>query len=252
MRKKLLVIEDNKQVLEILAFALGQEGYQIIRADSGSYGLHLAKEYLPDLIIIDLERKEPGNFEICRELREAGIHKPILLFLSSEKEADMLSALDLNIGYIQTPFHMKELLMLINVNIWDVGSEMNSGNPAQFLAFGRIEVDTEQVLVLKDGLPIELTQREYDLLCRLASEPGKVFSREELLELVWGYTYMFAAEIRSTGSSVLESPISLSASGLSVRFSTRISGWDFWKSSSKKAMWRTIPRPLVSSPAFCA
>ena len=252
MRKKLLVIEDNKRVLEILAFALGQEGYQIIRADSGSYGLHLAKEYLPDLIIIDLERKEPGNFEICRELREAGIHKPILLFLSSEKEADMLSALDLNIGYIQTPFHMKELLMLINVNIWDVSSEMNSGNPAQFLAFGRIEVDTEQVLVLKDGLPIELTQREYDLLCRLASEPGKVFSREELLELVWGYTYMFAAEIRSTGSSVLESPISLSASGLSVRFSTRISGWDFRKSSSKKAMWRTIPRPLVSSPAFCA
>ena len=252
MRKKLLVIEDNKRVLEILAFALGQEGYQIIRADSGSYGLHLAKEYLPDLIIIDLERKEPGNFEICRELREAGIHKPILLFLSSEKEADMLSALDLNIGYIQTPFHMKELLMLINVNIWDVGSEMNSGNPAQFLAFGRLEVDTEQVLVLKDGLPIELTQREYDLLCRLASEPGKVFSREELLELVWGYTYMFAAEIRSTGSSVLESPISLSASGLSVRFSTRISGWDFRKSSSKKAMWRTIPRPLVSSPAFCA
>ena len=190
MRKKLLVIEDNKRVLEILAFALGREGYQIIRADSGSYGLHLAKEYLPDLIIIDLERKEPGNFEICRELREAGIHKPILLFLSSEKEADILSALDLNIGYIQTPFHMKELLMLINVNIWDVGSEMNSGNPAQFLAFGRIEVDTEQVLVLKDGLPIELTQREYDLLCRLASEPGKVFSREELLELVWGYTYM--------------------------------------------------------------
>lgn len=252
MRKKLLVIEDNKRVLEILAFALGREGYQIIRADSGSYGLHLAKEYLPDLIIIDLERKEPGNFEICRELREAGIHKPILLFLSSEKEADMLSALDLNIGYIQTPFHMKELLMLINVNIWDVSSEMNSGNPAQFLAFGRIEVDTEQVLVLKDGLPIELTQREYDLLCRLASEPGKVFSREELLELVWGYTYMFAAEIRSTGSSVLESPISLSASGLSVRFSTRISGWDFRKSSSKKAMWRTIPRPLVSSPAFCA
>ena len=109
MRKKLLVIEDNKRVLEILAFALGREGYQIIRADSGSYGLHLAKEYLPDLIIIDLERKEPGNFEICRELREAGIHKPILLFLSSEKEADMLSALDLNIGYIQTPFHMKEL-----------------------------------------------------------------------------------------------------------------------------------------------
>lgn len=184
------MIEDNKRVLEILAFALGREGYQIIRADSGSYGLHLAKEYLPDLIIIDLERKEPGNFEICRELREAGIHKPILLFLSSEKEADMLSALDLNIGYIQTPFHMKELLMLINVNIWDVSSEMNSGNPAQFLAFGRIEVDTEQVLVLKDGLPIELTQREYDLLCRLASEPGKVFSREELLELVWGYTYM--------------------------------------------------------------
>ena len=190
MRKKLLVIEDNKRVLEILAFALGREGYQIMRADNGPYGFHLAKEYQPDLIILDLEQKEPDKFDICRELREAGIHKPILLFLSSEKEANMLSELGLSIGYIQTPFHMKELLMLINVNIWDAGGESNSGNPAQFLAFGRIEVDTEQVLVLKDGLPIELTQKEYDLICCLASEPGRVFSREELLELVWGYTYM--------------------------------------------------------------
>ncbi len=89
------MIEDNKRVLEILAFALGREGYQIIRADSGSYGLHLAKEYLPDLIILDLEQKEPDKFDICRELREAGIHKPILLFLSSEKEANMLSELGL-------------------------------------------------------------------------------------------------------------------------------------------------------------
>ena len=190
MRKKLLVIEDNKRVLEILAFALGREGYQIMRADNGPYGFHLAKEYQPDLIILDLEQKELDKFDICRELREAGIHKPILLFLSSEKEANMLSELGLSIGYIQTPFHMKELLMLINVNIWDAGGESNSGNPAQFLAFGRIEVDTEQVLVLKDGLPIELTQKEYDLICCLASEPGRVFSREELLELVWGYTYM--------------------------------------------------------------
>ena len=161
-----------------------------MRADNGPYGFHLAKEYHPDLIILDLEQKEPDKFDICRELREAGIHKPILLFLSSEKEANMLSELGLSIGYIQTPFHMKELLMLINVNIWDAGGESNSGNPAQFLAFGRIEVDTEQVLVLKDGLPIELTQKEYDLICCLASEPGRVFSREELLELVWGYTYM--------------------------------------------------------------
>ena len=161
-----------------------------MRADNGPYGFHLAKEYQPDLIILDLEQKEPDKFDICRELREAGIHKPILLFLSSEKEANMLSELGLSIGYIQTPFHMKELLMLINVNIWDAGGESNSGSPAQFLAFGRIEVDTEQVLVLKDGLPIELTQKEYDLICCLASEPGRVFSRGELLELVWGYTYM--------------------------------------------------------------
>lgn len=190
MRKKLLVIEDNKRVLEILAFALGREGYQIIRADNGPYGLRLAKEYQPDLVILDLEQKEPDKFDICWELRETGILKPILLFLSSEEEADMLSALNLSIGYIQTPFHMKELLMLINANIWGVGGEVNSGNPAQFLAFGRIEIDTEQSLVLKDGLPIELTQKEYDLICCLASEPGKVFSREKLFELVWNYSYI--------------------------------------------------------------
>lgn len=189
MRKKLLVMEDNQRVLEILAFALGREGYQIIRASDGLTGLRLAEDRRPDLILIDLTRTEPDSFGIFLELRETGIETPVILFLSSEEQAKGLSEPDLNAAYIQKPFQMRELLMLIKVNTWEIDVSGET-EVATRLFFGRIVIDPAQVLVTKDDLPIELTQREYDLLCYLAREPGKVFSREELLEKVWEYSYM--------------------------------------------------------------
>lgn len=193
MRKKLLIIEDNRQVLEILAFALGREGYQIIRAGNGSAGLRMAEERSPDLVLIDLTQAEPDSFTVCRELREAGIEVPVILFLSSEEQVDDLSSIDLNdsyIQYIQKPFQMQELLMQVKVNTWELESVAFEADTAARLFFGRLIIDPAQVLVTKDDTPIELTQTEYDLLYYLAQEPGKVISRKELLEKVWGYFYM--------------------------------------------------------------
>lgn len=189
MRKKLLVVEDNQRVLEILAFALGREGYQIIRAGDGLTGLRLAEERKPNLILMDLTRTEPDSFETCRELHGAGIETPVILCLSSEKQAEGRPELDLNTTYIQKPFQMRELLMQIKVNTWEIDAAGET-EVAERLFFGRIVIDPAQILVTKDGLPVELTRREYDLLYYLAKEPGKVFSRAELLERVWEYSYL--------------------------------------------------------------
>ena len=188
MRKKLLVMEDDKRVLEILALALGREGYQIIRTSGGLNGLRLAEKCGPDLIVIDLARTEPDSFTVCRGLRESGCEAPVLLFLTSEEQAAGQTTQGLDFDYLSKPFQMRELLMRIKVNTWekDAAGEMET---VERLVFGRLEITPEQVLVTKDGLPIELTKREFDLLNYLAQESGKVFPREELLKQVWEYSY---------------------------------------------------------------
>lgn len=192
VRKKLLIIEDNKKVLEILAFALGREGYEIIQANDGLSGLQLAEECSPDLIVLDLAppvtdgAPAVGNLEVCRGLREGG-RVPVLVFtLMDEEKNDLLNAgAD---DYIHKPFAMKELLAKVRVNTWhlDVPAVGRAGI-AKRLVLGRIIIDPEQAVALKDGNILALTQREFDLLAFLAKEPGRVFSREELMRQVWDY-----------------------------------------------------------------
>ena len=185
--RKVLIIEDRKRVLEILAFAVGRERYQIIRAGDGLLGLRLMVEHKPSIILLDLTQTEPNSFETCRGLREEGCEVPIILFVSSEEQADALIALELNADFILKPFTMEDLLMKIKVSTWEMDAQEGKINQ---LIIGRIAIDPEQLQVTKDGLPIVLTQREYDLLYYIAQEPGKVFSREELLGKVWEYSYM--------------------------------------------------------------
>ena len=186
VRKRVLVMEDDQRILEIFAFALGREGYQIIRASDGVFGLRLAEEWEPHLAVIDLAHTEPNSIETCQELRLAGCEIPVILLVSTEKREEDVALL--NAEYLQKPFQMQELLMRIRANTWELDFA-GMGSVARWV-FDRIVIDREQVLVTKDDLPVELTQREYDLLCYLAQEPGRVVTREELLEKVWGYSYM--------------------------------------------------------------
>lgn len=120
---------------------------------------------------------------------EAGNDAPILLLLSSGKQTDITPIPDWNIDYLQKPFQMRELLMKIKVNTWEKDAEGET-ETAERLIFHQLEIIPEQVSVIKDGLSIELTRREFDLLYYLALEPGKVFSREELVKQVWEYSYI--------------------------------------------------------------
>ena len=192
MEKKILIVEDEQNIVDILSFNLEREGYDTIEAYDGPTGLKLALEENPDLILLDLMLPGMDGFDVCRQIRQAGHATPILMLTAREEEADKVLGLELGADdYITKPFSMRELLARVKANIRRVGmvpaAPQGEEPAAAAMKLGRITVDTERATVYKDGKPLDLTQREYDLIRYLASQPGKVFSREALMEHVWNY-----------------------------------------------------------------
>ena len=192
MEKKILIVEDEQNIVDILSFNLEREGYDTIEAYDGPTGLKLALEENPDLILLDLMLPGMDGFDVCRQIRRAGHATPILMLTAREEEADKVLGLELGADdYITKPFSMRELLARVKANIRRVGmvpaAPQGEEPAAAAMKLGRITVDVERATVYKDGKPLDLTQREYDLIRYLASQPGKVFSREALMEHVWNY-----------------------------------------------------------------
>ena len=193
MGKTILIVEDEQNIVDILSFNLSREGYDTLEAYDGKTGLQLALEQNPDLILLDLMLPEMNGFDVCRRIREAGSAVPILMLTAREEEADKVLGLELGADdYITKPFAMRELLARVKANIRRVSMApaqppQPGSEPGKRLDLGRVVVDLEGATVYKDGRALELTQREYDLIRFLASQPGKVFSREALMEHVWNY-----------------------------------------------------------------
>lgn len=187
MGKKILVVEDEKNIVDILVFNLVRDGYDTLEAYDGATGLKLALEQDPDLILLDLMLPEMDGFEVCRRLREAGRTTPVIMLTAREEETDKVLGLELGADdYITKPFSMRELLARVKANIRRT-SMAASAAPVQPMGVERITVDTQAMMVYKDGKPLELTQREYELVKLLAGQKGQVFSRETLMEQVWNY-----------------------------------------------------------------
>ena len=193
MSQRILIVEDEKNIVDILSFNLSKEGYETLEAYDGDAGLQLALEQDPDLILLDLMLPKRSGFDVCRSLRAAGHNTPVIMLTAREEETDKVLGLELGADdYITKPFSMRELLARVKANIRR--SEMaapaaaGSASPAAGrMDLGRISIDQDLMVVYKDGRPLELTQREYELLKFLAAHPGKVFSREALMEHVWNY-----------------------------------------------------------------
>ncbi len=193
MSKRILIVEDEKNIVDILSFNLSKEGYETLEAYDGDAGLQLALEQDPDLILLDLMLPKRSGFDVCRSLRAAGHNTPVIMLTAREEETDKVLGLELGADdYITKPFSMRELLARVKANIRR--SEMaapaaaGAASPAAGrMDLGRISIDQDLMVVCKDGRPLELTQREYELLKFLAAHPGKVFSREALMEHVWNY-----------------------------------------------------------------
>ena len=192
MGKTILIVEDEQNIVDILSFNLSREGYDTLEAYDGPTGLQLALENDPDLILLDLMLPGMNGFDVCRKIRESGSSIPILMLTAREEEADKVLGLELGADdYITKPFSMRELLARVKANIRRVTMAVPAAAPAPaaegLVQRGRVTIDRDRATISKDGRALDLTQREYDLICYLAAQPGKVFSREALMEHVWNY-----------------------------------------------------------------
>ncbi len=193
MSKKILIVEDEKNIVDILAFNLGKEGYDTLEAYDGEAGLKLALEKDPDLILLDLMLPRMNGFDVCKAVREKNRSTPIIMLTAREEESDKVFGLELGADdYITKPFSMRELLARVKANIRR--TEMLTAQPGeagsgedQRMERGRILVDVALLMAFKDGKALDLTQREFELLKFMAAQPEKVFSREALMEHVWNY-----------------------------------------------------------------
>lgn len=188
--KKVLIIEDEKAISDIIKFNLAKEGFDIETAYDGEAGLKKALEWKPDLILLDIMLPIMDGFQVCKKVREVST-VPILMLTAKEEEVDKVLGLELGADdYITKPFGMRELIARIKSNMRRTErSAAPQTTPSQIQEYGNLEIDLNRYEIRKNGIALELTLREFELLKYLAERENKVFSREQLLEEVWGYEY---------------------------------------------------------------
>ena len=189
LNKKILVVDDEQAIVDILKFNLAREGYEVIECYDGRSGYEAALKEKPDLILLDVMLPEMDGFEVCRKLRNE-ISTPIIMITARTEEIDKVLGLELGADdYITKPFGVRELMARVKANLRRTIVPTQSTDNSNKLVFGELEIDFESYEVRKSGKELELTTREFELLKFLSATPGKIFSRENLLEKVWGYEY---------------------------------------------------------------
>lgn len=194
-KKRVLIVDDEKNIVNILKFNLQKEGYDTLEAYDGEAGLQLALQENPDLILLDVMLPKMIGWDVCKKLRETGSSIPVIILTAREEEEDKVLGLEIGADdYITKPFSTRELMARVKANIRRSAMLLSSatapGSGEQMIASGDLSINTDRYEVSKKGTLIELTQREYELLCFLASRPDKVFSRTSLMEQVWNYDYI--------------------------------------------------------------
>ena len=188
MSKKVLVVDDEKNIVDIVVFNLKKEGYEVLSAFDGEEGLKKVYDEDPDLILLDIMMPKMDGFEVCKKIREKK-DTPIIMLTARAEEVDKVLGLELGADdYVTKPFGVRELMARVKANMRrkDQTDEASSGTTA---VYGDILIDSKRYEVKRNGEFINLTRREFDLIKFLAHQRGQVFSREILLEKVWGYEY---------------------------------------------------------------
>lgn len=200
MSKRVLVVDDEKNIIDILKYNLVKAGYEPVCAYDGAEGLELARSSDPDLILLDVMLPYMDGFEVCRTLRREGNNVPIIMITAREEETDKVLGLELGADdYVTKPFSVRELMARVGSNIRRAGTgeaaavpgpaPAAAAEPAHLLRVRGLTIDTARHAAFLDGHELELTQREFDLLSYLASHPGRAISRQELMNKVWQYDY---------------------------------------------------------------
>ena len=185
MNKKILVVDDEKAIADIVGFNLKNEGYEVISAYDGQEAVNKALTDNPDLIILDVMLPEKDGFQVLKEVRQQ-IEVPVIMLTAKEEEEDKVCGLNLGADdYMTKPFGMQELIARVNANLRRV-EYLNSVNDSDYIVVGDLTIDLNKYEVRKNGEVIDLTLREYELIKFLSMSPEQVYTREQLLEEVWG------------------------------------------------------------------
>lgn len=189
MEEKILVVDDESAISDIIKFNFEKEGYIIDTADNGKSAIELAGENNYDLILLDIMMPKLNGFEALREIRKSS-DVPVIMLTAREDEVDKVLGLELGADdYVIKPFSMRELLARVKAVLRRFDAQEKKEEDTRVLKVMDLEIDLNKYQVRRKGENIELTLREFELLKYLASHPGVVFSREELLEEVWEYEY---------------------------------------------------------------
>ena len=186
---RVLVAEDEGDVAELIRHHLMKDGYDVVLARTGSEALRRAREDKPDLILLDIMIPQMNGWEVCRCLKQAAetAATPVIMVSGRVEEGDKVLGFELGADdYVTKPFSPRELLARIRA----VVRRRQGGEPAgkrSHLRAGGLEIDRERFEVMVDGRPVDLTPKEFELLATLVGAPGRVFRRDELLDLVWGH-----------------------------------------------------------------
>lgn len=187
--RHILVVEDNAEIAGLLALHLGDMGCRVEVCGDGLSGLAMARAGRPDLIVLDLMLPQMDGLEVCRQLRREGDYTPVLMLTSKSSEADRVLGLDTGADdYLVKPFSIRELLARVNAMLRRrISFNADAAAAPARLECGALRLDLEKRSAAIAGRVLELTAKEFDLLCLFAGHPGRVYSRAQLLDLVWGH-----------------------------------------------------------------
>lgn len=190
MSNKVLVIDDEKAIADIIKFNLEQEGYTVDTAYDGEEGIGKVHKWKPNLVLLDIMMPKKDGFQVLKEIRSS-YNFPVIMLTAKEEEVDKVLGLELGADdYMVKPFSMRELVARVKANFRRVDfSAVANNNDNEVIISGDLEIDLNKYEVKRFGKVVEVTLREFELLKFLASSSEQVFSREQLLEEVWGYEY---------------------------------------------------------------
>ena len=190
MGQTVLVVDDEQNIVNIFAFNLKKEGYEVLTAGDGEEAVEIVEKHQPDLILLDIMMPKMDGYEACRKIREK-YNIPIIMLTARAEELDKVLGLEMGADdYVTKPFGTRELIARVKANLRrSVVKNEPAVEKGNVLKFGKLEIDLDKFEARKDGKVLELTYREFELLKFLAQNLRQVFSRETLLEKVWGYEY---------------------------------------------------------------
>lgn len=186
--EKILIVEDERAVARGLEYALQNEGFKVLYAESGQEALDLFRTKEPNLILLDIRLPDISGFDVCRQLRQEGNRQPILMLTALDEPVDKVLGLELGADdYVVKPYNLRELIARIRALLRRAYGELSQTSQGEIITFGEVELDLEQLRVTRAGQLVYLTPTEFRLLRYLASRPNRPVSRETLIEAVWGY-----------------------------------------------------------------